>query len=109
MSDEQHDTIRSLHVPLLDDLQPAREEKRIDLKPRRIGSHLASALANWESGRDDALIKLKSKSLKLLSDFASSGGHITLLQSNVNEGFESSWHQRCSPYLPGVFYQVIEL
>ena len=90
MSDEQHGTIRSLHVPLLVDQQPAPEKKRIDLKSRQIGSHLACALADRESGRDDALIKLKSKSLELLGDFASSGGHIPLLQSNVNEGFGSS-------------------
>ena len=89
MSDEQHDTIRSLHVPLLDDQQPAREEKKINLKSCRMGSHLACALADRESGGDDALIQLKSKSLELLGDFASSGGHIPLLQSNVDEGFGS--------------------
>ena len=52
----------------------------------QIGSHLACALADWESGRDDALVQLKSESLKLLGDFASPGRHIPLLMSDVNEG-----------------------
>ena len=85
MSDEQRDTIRSLPGPLLDDRPPA--PKGFFHSWSWIGSHLACALADWEPGRDNALVQLKSEPLELLGDFATSGGQVPLLVLDVNEGF----------------------
>ena len=58
----------------------------LTLNSCRIGSHLTCALADRKSGRDDALVQLKSEPLELLGDLPSLGCHIPLLMSDVNEG-----------------------